>query len=86
MPIIPIPGSNQAAGVMQDRIDTRQERTAPALRGFDCELFDGGRGPLTDRIDLRGELVAEVCAADSLTPIVIFEYSARDLATSTTQT
>jgi pimeloyl-ACP methyl ester carboxylesterase len=63
-------------------IFVKGRRGLPGLSaiGFECTIFDGGTGSLTDRIDQLSRFIAGLRAADSMiSTVALFGYSAGGL-------
>lgn len=79
MRVVLIPGWNESGNAMQVFVDGRHGRTGLAARGFECAVFDGGRGSLSDRIDQFAAFLAGIRSAADDVPTALFGYSAGGL-------
>jgi len=77
MRVVLIPGWNESTGAMEVFVDGRHGLTGLAARGFQCAVFDGGRGSLYDRIDQFAAFLAGLrSSGGEAEPVALFGYSA----------
>lgn len=80
MRVVLIPGWNEGADKMQLLVDGHGGLPGLAARGFDCAIFNGGKGSLSDRIDQFAQFLAGLRAAGAPDEeIGLFGYSAGGL-------
>ena len=78
--VVLIPGWNEGADQMRLFVNGRSGIPGLAAAGFNCTVFDGGTGSLSDRIDQLSRFIAGLRAADpTISAIALFGYSAGGL-------
>jgi pimeloyl-ACP methyl ester carboxylesterase len=76
MRVVLLPGWNEGADGMRLFAEGRHGRQGLAAAGFDCRLFDGGKGPLRDRIEQLAQFLAGLQSQDSdESGVTLFGYS-----------
>ena len=78
--VVLIPGWNEGADGMRLFVDGRRRHPGLKALGFDCAIFSGGTGSLTDRIDqLKAYLDGLNATNSEAPPVALFGYSAGGL-------
>lgn len=78
--VVLIPGWNEGADGMDIFVRGRRKHPGLASMGFDCKVFSGGTGSLTDRIDqVKAFIDGLNAAAAQPAPVALFGYSAGGL-------
>lgn len=82
MRLILIPGWNEGANDLRVLVEGRRAAPGFTQRGFDCRIFSGGHGGLSDRIEEFEVFIARMKAFEpDVFPIFTLGYSAGGLVT-----